>query len=97
MTLPGASQTDAVNLSTKRNVTFWAKGDGQNYSVVLQAESNAGQMPVFQHFAAGPEWKQYSFPISSFNVDASDLTGVAFVKAMTTGKYEFEIDEVDIK
>jgi beta-glucosidase len=95
--VPGASQTDAVNLSTKRNVTFWAKGDGQNYSVVLQAESNAGQMPVFQHFAAGPEWKQYSFPISSFNVDASDLTGVAFVKAMTTGKYEFEIDEVDIK
>jgi len=94
--VPGASETDAVNLSSKKNVTFWAKGDGQSYSVVLQAESNSGQMPVFQHFIAGPEWKQYSFPITSFKVDGSDLTGVAFLK-VTTGKYEFEIDEVEIK
>ena len=94
---PGASQTDAVNLSAKKNVTFWAKGDGQNYSVVLQAESNAGQMPIFQTFTAEPEWKQYSFSIASFKVDPSGMTGFAFVKTMTTGKYEFEIDEVEIK
>jgi len=84
-------------LSAKKNVTFWAKGDGQNYSVVLQAESNAGQMPIFQTFTAGPEWKQYSFSIASFKVDPSGMTGFAFVKTMTTGKYEFEIDEVEIK
>lgn len=95
--VPGASEADAVNLSSKKNVSFWAKGNGQNYSVVLQGESNSGQMPVFQNFTAGPEWKQYSFPITSFKIDGSDLTGVAFLQAMRTGKFEFEIDEVEIK
>jgi len=95
--VPGTSEEDAVNLSAKKNVTFWAKGDGQNYSVVLQSESNSGQMPVIQTFAAGPEWKQYSFPIASFKIDGADMTGVAFLKAMGNGKFEFEIDEVEIK
>lgn len=95
--VPGASESDTVNLSSKKNVTFWAKGDGQDYSLVLQAESNSGQMPVIQKFAAGPEWKQYSFPIASFKIDGSDMMGVAFVKAPGIGKFEFEIDEVEIK
>jgi beta-glucosidase len=94
---PGASPEDPVNLSGKKNVSFWAKGDGGTYSVVLQAESNSGQMPVFQSFAAGPEWKQYSFPISGFKIDGSDMTGVAFLRAFPAGKFEFEIDEVEIK
>lgn len=95
--MPGASDQDPVNLSAKKNVSFWAKGDGQEYSVALLAESNSGQIPVFQRFAAGPEWKQYSFPISAFKIDASGLTGVAFIKGMGTGKFEFEIDELEIK
>jgi len=54
-------------------------------------------MPVFQPFVAAPEWKQYSFPISAFKVDGSDITSVAFVHAQPPGKYQFEIDEVEIK
>jgi hypothetical protein len=54
-------------------------------------------MPVFQNFTAGSDWKQYSFPITSFKIDASGLNGVVFVKAMGAGKFEFEIDEVEIK
>jgi hypothetical protein len=86
-----------VNLSSKKNVSFWAKGDGGTYAVVLQAESNSGQMPVFQMFAAGPEWKPYSFPISAFKMDGSDMTSVAFVASQKVGKFEFQIDEVEIK
>jgi hypothetical protein len=96
--VPGSSWQDPVNLSAKKNVSFWAKGDGKNYAVVLQGESNSGQMPVFQNFSAGPEWKQYSFPIQSFKIDGSDLTGVGFLRTMgAAGKFEFEIDEVEIK
>ena len=95
--IPGASEQDPVNLSAKKTVSYWAKGDGQGYSVVLLSESNSGQMPVFQNFTAGPEWKNYSFPISAFKIDGSDLTGLAFIKGMGTGKFEFEIDEVEIK
>ena len=63
---PGSSPADAVNLSSKRTVSFWAKGDGKNYSIAIQTEANAGQVPGMQSFVAGTDWKQYSFPLSSF-------------------------------
>ncbi len=95
--LPGSSPSDAVNLSNKKTLSFWAKGDGKNYAVAVQTESNSGQMPALQLFVAGPEWKQYSFQLSDFKTDGSDLKGIAFAHAQEPGKFEFEIDEVEIK
>ena len=54
-------------------------------------------MPVVKPFVAGPEWKQYSFPISSFNTDGHDITGISFAHAQQPGAFEFELDEVEIK
>lgn len=94
---PGASAEEAVNLSSKKTLSFWAKGDGKSYAVAVMTESSAGQMPGIQPFVAGPEWKQYMFPWSDFKTDAHDVTGIAFAHAQDTGKFEFEIDEVEIK
>jgi len=94
---PGSSPEDAVNLSSKKTISFWAKGDGKNYAVAVQTESNAGQMPGIQAFVAGPEWKQYTFSWSDFKSDGHDVTGIAFAHAQEPGKFEFEIDEVEIK
>ena len=65
--------------------------------MAVQTESNAGQMPAIQPFAGGPEWKQFSFPLSQFRTDGHDLLGIAFAHAQDPGKFEFEIDEVEIK
>jgi hypothetical protein len=54
-------------------------------------------MPGIQPFVAGTEWKQYTFPWSDFKTDAHDVTGIAFAHAQDAGKFEFEIDEVEIK
>jgi len=54
-------------------------------------------MPAMKMFAAGPDWKQYSFPLSDFQTDGADITGLAFASAGTPGKFSFEIDEVEIK
>lgn len=94
---PGSSPADTANLSSKKTLSFWAKGDGTNYAVAVQTESNSGQMPAIQPFVAGPEWKQYSFQLSDFKTDGSDLRGIAFARAQEPGKFEFEIDEVEIK
>jgi hypothetical protein len=48
-------------------------------------------------FVAGPEWKQFIFPFSTFETDGSDLTGLAFGKVETPGKLNFEIDQVEIR
>jgi beta-glucosidase len=94
---PGSSPGDAVNFTSKKTISFWAKGDGKNYAVAVQTESTQGQMPAIQPFVAGPEWKQSSFPLSQFQTDGHDLLGFAFAHAQEPGKFEFEIDEVEIK
>ena len=48
-------------------------------------------------FAAGPEWKQYMFPFSAFDTDGSDLAGLGFVHVQEPGKFQFEIDQLQIK
>jgi beta-glucosidase len=94
---PGASADEAVNLSGKKTLSFWVKGDGKSYAVAVMTESNSGQMPGIQPFVAGPEWKQYTFAWSDFKTDGHDVTGIAFAHAQEPGKFEFEIDEVEIK
>jgi hypothetical protein len=90
-------QPEPVNLSGKKAISFWAKGDGKSYVVAAMTEANAGGMPAMQFFTAGPEWKQYSFPLSAFGTDGSDLTTFLFARGQSAGKFEFEIDEVEIR
>lgn len=94
---PGAAPDDVVDLSKKKTISFWTKGDGKTYSIAVQTQSNAGTVPTILPFEAGPEWKQYSFAISQFDTDAHDMTGLAFARTQEPGKFEFEIDEVQIK
>ena len=95
--VPGSGPEDPVNLSSKKTISFWAKGDGKSYTLAVMTESTSGQMPGMQPFVAGPEWKQYSFPLTAFHTDGHDITGLAFVHAQEPGKFEFQLDEVEIK
>ena len=94
---PGPSPQEPVNLSSKKTISFWAKGDGKSYVVAISTESRQNQMPGMQPFTAGPEWKQFSFPMSSFQTDGHDVINLGFVRGQEPGKFEFEIDEVEIK
>ena len=95
--VPGASFDDPANLSTKKTISFWAKGDGKTYVLAVGTQSRQAQMPAMQRFVAGPDWKQYSFAISSFETDGHDVTNLAFARGGEPGKFEFEIDQVEIK
>src|SRR5436190_2960258 len=52
---PGSSPNDPANLSGKKMLSFWAKGDGKSYAVAVQTESNSGQMPAIVQFTVGPD------------------------------------------
>ncbi len=97
MFVPGASPEEPVNISSKKEVSFWAKGDGKSYAFAISTQSGQGQMPAMQAFTAGPEWKHYSFPISSFQTDGHDVTGLIFAFGQQEGKFDFDIDQVEIK
>jgi len=97
---PGAAegmQPEPVNLSGKKAISFWAKGDGKMYTLAVMTEGNASQMPAMKMFTAGAEWKQYSYPISAFGTDGSDLRALMFACGQTPGKFEFELDDLEIR
>jgi hypothetical protein len=96
---PGSAPMQPANLSGKKEISFWAKGDGKSYTlVVLTAEHNGSDgPPAMTTFVAGPEWKQYTFPFSAFDTDGGDLSGLGFVLAQQPGKFQFELDQVEIK
>jgi len=94
---PAGAPGESVNLSGKKTISFWAKGDGKSYMIAVSTEANQGGMPSLKPFTAGPDWKQYSFSIDDFKTDGSDITGLAFVSGGMPGKFDFEIDEVEIK
>ena len=89
-----------ANLSSKKEISFWAKGDSGTYTLLVLTESRSGsngEPPAMTTFAAGPEWKQYTFPFSAFDTDGSDLSGLGFIRIGVAGKFQFEIDQVEIK
>jgi len=94
MFMPGAQPFAPANLSSKKTISFWAKGDGTTYRVMMFAAST-GSIPAWQTFVAGPKWKHYSFPLASFRgMDGHDLEGVLFSGGPEPGKFAFQIDDV---
>ncbi|HEV2381995.1 MAG TPA: CIA30 family protein [Terriglobia bacterium] len=96
MFMPGTKPFAPANLSSKNAIRFWAKGDGKTYRVMLFSAS-AGPMPAIQEFDAGPEWKQYNFPLASFHTDGHDIEGVLFSGGPAPGSFAFQIDDVELK
>jgi imidazolonepropionase-like amidohydrolase len=94
MFVPGGALMQAVNLSTKKRISFWAKGDGGTYRIMLSARSY-WPVPVARFFAASREWKHYAFEILDFDgMDGHDLTGVTFAAGPRPAKFAFQIDDV---
>jgi beta-glucosidase len=96
---PGPAIMQAVNLSNKKTISFWTKGDGKNYVLLVLTDQSDGSnsMPAMKPFVAGPEWKQYTFPFSDFETDGSDIKGLGFLHAQEPGTFSFQIDQLEIK
>jgi hypothetical protein len=94
---PGAEPFAPADLSSKKTLAFWAKGDGRAYAVLLFTQSG-GYMPAVQPFTAGPEWKEFRFPLSAFNgTDGHDVTAILFSGGPPAGEFSFAIDTVRLE
>lgn len=91
---PGATMMAPTNLSSKREIRFWARGDGGTYRVMVFAQSK-GFTPMSQNFVTTTEWKEYVIPISAFSgIDGKDLMALLFVGGPRPGAFEFFVDDV---
>ena len=94
---PGSVPMQPANLSGRKAIQFWAKGDGQTYEVMLFSKK-LGFRPATQNFVAGPEWKQITLPFAAFgDVDGSDIMAIAWTAGPKTGKFELELDSIRLQ
>ncbi|MGH9432028.1 MAG: CIA30 family protein [Terriglobia bacterium] len=94
MFMPGSTPFGPANLSSKKEISFWAKGDGKTYRIMLFT-ANGSPIPGIQNFVAGSDWKLYTFPLVSFvGSDPHRLAGVLFSGGPAPGKFQFQIDDV---
>ena len=68
MFFPGSAPMEAVNLSGKSSITFWTRGDGKTYQVMIWAKSR-GALPLMKSFISRPVRNgrvcRFRFPISA--------------------------------
>jgi hypothetical protein len=94
MLMLGATPMQAVDLSSKGGLSFFAKGD-VDIRVMLFAAS-AGRIPRMTTIHAGAAWTEITLPWSTFNVDGKDVQAVLFCGS-DKGAVDFAIDEVRLK
>jgi imidazolonepropionase-like amidohydrolase len=91
---PGKAMMAPANLSSKKAISFWAKGDGKKYSIMLFAQSK-GFRPIEKDFTAESEWKQFRFAIKDFDgCDGTDIMAVFFGGGHDAGSFEMQLDDV---
>jgi len=91
---PGVQPFTPADLSSQKEISFWAKGDGKTYRIMMFSQDR-GTIPASQDFVAGEEWKQYTFPLSSFSgIDGRGIQGVLFSAPPVPGRFSFAIDDV---
>jgi imidazolonepropionase-like amidohydrolase len=94
---PGSAPFTPANLSSAKAVSFWTKGDGKRYRIMIFSQSR-GQIPLVQSFDAGAEWKEITFPLAAFDgIDGHDVMGIVFAGGPQPGAFAFQIDGVRIR
>lgn len=96
MLYPGRTPFLPANLSMKKQIRFWTKGDGGTYRVTMHTW-NHGLHRASQMFLAGTQWKEESFSFSQFGTDGHAVLGMYFGAGPTPGKFAFQIDDVRIE
>lgn len=93
---PGKNMMSPANLSFKESISFWAKGDGKTYAIMIFAQS-LGFMPAVQTFVADSDWKEFVFPFEEFNIDGSDIMGIFIGASLNPGEFTLYLDNVRLK
>jgi imidazolonepropionase-like amidohydrolase len=97
MFMPNTRPMTPTDFSKAREIRFWAQGDGRTYKVMVFAASR-GQAPITVDFVAGPEWKEFIYPINSFaGMDGHDIMGIAITANPVAGAFRFRLDDVRIQ
>lgn len=93
---PGPAPTVPVNLSSRKAIHFWIRGDGRPYRLMVFTKSG-GYNPAMQNLTVTAEWKEITIPFSALGTDGHDINGILFAAGGGPGAFEFAIDNVRLE
>jgi imidazolonepropionase-like amidohydrolase len=96
MFYPGSQPFDPVNLSSKKAIRFWIRGDGRPYRAMFFTKAG-GYNPAIQNIEVGSEWKEVTLPFSAFQTDGHDISGILFTAGGSPGTFQFAIDNIRLE
>lgn len=95
---PAAQPMQPVDASTRSELVFKVRGDGREVNAMLFSGATMESMPTMQAFTAGPAWSEVRLPLAGFaGSDIATLRGIAFTAGQPHGRFEFLIDDVDLR
>jgi hypothetical protein len=93
---PDFSQQGLMNYSSRHTLRFFARGDGQNYTVAISGP-DLGAIPAMYGFNAGTDWQEVVVPLAELgNLDLERVKAIS-VGTMAPGPFRFQIDDVRIE
>jgi hypothetical protein len=85
-----------VDLSSKKELVFWARGDGRTYAILLFTPATM-RSPATTTFTPATDWQEVRVPLDRFQ--GTDRKDVAFFffGATDAGTFQFQLDDVRIR
>ena len=88
----GLSRTPA-DLRAAHKLSFWTRGDGHTYVLLLL--STAG-IPAMKSFVAPAAWTHIDIDLDAMGLDLSQVAGIGWAST-TIGPFAFDLDQLELR
>ncbi|MEO8018596.1 MAG: CIA30 family protein [Pseudomonadota bacterium] len=86
-----------VDYSHKHTLSFFARGDGRQYTVLFLVGKEEGIPPMYS-FTAGPEWQEVRIKLDTLaGMDLRRVRAILIGSMGPTGDFHFTIDDVRLE
>ena len=82
-----------MDYSAKKELRFYARGDGQSYTVVIMGPA-LDAIPAMFPFVAGADWQPVSIQLQDLSSVDMKRVKLISIGSMTPGPFRFQIDDV---
>lgn len=89
---PGGKDMTPWDASGKKELVFFAKGDGKTYRLMLF--TLASDIPAEKAFATTGSWQEVRIPLDSLAADMTRFKGIFFSASPGDGAFQLDVDEV---
>jgi ABC-2 type transport system permease protein len=87
-----------MDYSNKKTLSFFARGEGRQITVIFLLGNESGGIPPMYSFVAKPEWQQVNIKLETLaGMDVKRVRGIVIGTMGPAGAFRFALDDVRIE